>query len=410
MSAGRSLVVRLRAALSLLVFLAVMSFAGFSGGGLYLSVRSGLTAPVHVTVGQMWPVCVLLAVLGLPHSVVLHELGHAWAARRRGMQVSQVQIGRGSPLISLRVAGVPVSFHSWPFEGRTRFTPSDHATVRELRGVVRAGPLVHAWLVAAALLSTVVLPPLAAAGAAGFAMLNLCLLLGNMADQPPAAGTLGTDGWQLGELRALPAEQTHLEIKQGRGRPYLTGDPDIAAERLLRRLSSARGLTLVQLRNLRWQLAYQCCRQGRFTEGADLFEALAAREPSGPTRVALAACWADAVVSAAVAAGHTLPPAVQTRCADAVSAARGMRGVKHSASLLSLVQGQPREALVLAEETLDEEDLQVEERAIVAATIALALAGVGEHAQARVWLEEVPVSCPLHAAASRAAATAPRLG
>jgi hypothetical protein len=85
--------------------------------------------------------------------------------------------------------------------------------------------------------------------------------------------------------------------------------------------------------------------------------------------------------------------------------------VRHTGAMLRLFQGDPAGAAALALQaragTTNRWD-----RAIVDATIAVALAGAGDVEQARRYARRVPQSCPLHEAACRAtvadALTTPR--
>jgi hypothetical protein len=89
--------------------------------------------------------------------VVIHEGGHALAARLCGWRVDGIMIGRGTPLARFRVAGLPVVIGRMPLGGFVRLAPTHLRQVR-LRSafVYFMGP--GAELVALALIAALVGP------------------------------------------------------------------------------------------------------------------------------------------------------------------------------------------------------------------------------------------------------------
>ena len=60
---------------------------------------------------------VLFAILGLGFLVFIHELGHYWVARRKGMRVEAFAIGFGKPIFTWERNGVKWHIGMLPFGG-----------------------------------------------------------------------------------------------------------------------------------------------------------------------------------------------------------------------------------------------------------------------------------------------------
>lgn len=74
---------------------------------------------------------ILLAILGLGFLVFIHELGHYWVARRKGMKVEAFAIGFGKPLIVWERDGVKWQICLLPFGGYVRIAGMQRENGRE---------------------------------------------------------------------------------------------------------------------------------------------------------------------------------------------------------------------------------------------------------------------------------------
>ncbi len=63
---------------------------------------------------------IALLVLFLPAIIVLHELGHFWAARWLGIQLTEFSIGLGPVLKKWHRNGIDYSAHLWPVAAHVR--------------------------------------------------------------------------------------------------------------------------------------------------------------------------------------------------------------------------------------------------------------------------------------------------
>lgn len=63
---------------------------------------------------------IALLILFLPAIIVLHELGHFWAARWLGIELIEFSIGLGAVLKKWHRNGVEYSFHLWPVAAHVR--------------------------------------------------------------------------------------------------------------------------------------------------------------------------------------------------------------------------------------------------------------------------------------------------
>jgi regulator of sigma E protease len=63
---------------------------------------------------------IVLAALGLGFLVLIHELGHLWVARRRGMKVEAFSIGFGRPIVQWQWQGIQWQVGWLPFGGYVR--------------------------------------------------------------------------------------------------------------------------------------------------------------------------------------------------------------------------------------------------------------------------------------------------
>jgi len=65
---------------------------------------------------------IFIAAIGLGFLVLIHELGHLWVARRRGMNVETFSIGFGRPIVQWKWRGVQWQVGWLPFGGYVRIT------------------------------------------------------------------------------------------------------------------------------------------------------------------------------------------------------------------------------------------------------------------------------------------------
>lgn len=129
-------------------------------GSLLLALSLVPTLLAHAVI-VAWAVAVL-ALLSLV--VIVHEVGHALAARAVGIEVSCIRIGIGPQLIGLRLGGVAVNVHAIPLAGQaiiTGMTPESaaghdptityaHASLRARTAVALGGVganIISAWAV-----------------------------------------------------------------------------------------------------------------------------------------------------------------------------------------------------------------------------------------------------------------------
>ena len=76
-------------------------------------------------------VYILLAILGLGFLVFIHELGHYWVARRKGMRVEAFAIGFGKPLFTWERKGVKWHICMLPFGGYVKIAGMQKEGSRE---------------------------------------------------------------------------------------------------------------------------------------------------------------------------------------------------------------------------------------------------------------------------------------
>jgi hypothetical protein len=156
---------------------------------------------------------------------------------------------------------------------------------------------------------------------------------------------------------------------------------------------------------------------GRYAEAAErLAQVRRSLPPDDVLADAVRHVHVDALLTDALGAGTTPPDAVLADCAGVlgrltVDGPAAVAAVRHTGAMLRLFQGDPAGAAALALQARDGTTNRWD-RAIVDATIAVALAGAGDVEQARRYARRVPQSCPLHEAACRAtvadALTTPR--
>lgn len=86
--------------------------------------------------------------------LVLHEAGHAMAARALGWRVERIVLGFGAPWRKLRVAGIDVELRRLPLEGFVETVPND-GIARPLphAAIYFAGPGIELGLAVALLLA-----------------------------------------------------------------------------------------------------------------------------------------------------------------------------------------------------------------------------------------------------------------
>lgn len=74
---------------------------------------------------------ILLAILGLGFLVFIHELGHYWVARRKGMRVEAFAIGFGKPIFTWVRDGVQWHICMLPFGGYVKIAGMQKEGSRE---------------------------------------------------------------------------------------------------------------------------------------------------------------------------------------------------------------------------------------------------------------------------------------
>ena len=353
-----------------------------------------------------WHLYVFGAVVGVCVnflSIALHEAGHALAARHVGMAVRSVRIGKGPKLASFRIGSSRVDIHAIPSTGLTTYPPSPMASARQRRLVVAAGPAAHVLLILVALAVWLVSPVVAII----VIFLNVELLRANLRARPPKVSeSHGSDGWQLQQLRRGGDEMLRQKYVHDHVRRVLQGDPSAAIKLLEGQLATCAADDDSRRRPLLIHLAHQFARAGRFEEAGQVWgDVLSMLAPDEPDRPLIGASWADAVLSHAVITGAELDPVNLQACHEALSAVSDQtRGVTHTRALFALATGRLPEAVELARTSLVADKPEQEERHIVAATISLALARLGDLPAARAWLMDVPPATPFAEAARSAVA------
>jgi regulator of sigma E protease len=74
---------------------------------------------------------VLLAILGLGVLIVIHELGHYWVAKKKGMKIEIFSVGFGKPLFSWKFQGVKWQIAMFPFGGYVKIAGMQKEGSRE---------------------------------------------------------------------------------------------------------------------------------------------------------------------------------------------------------------------------------------------------------------------------------------
>ncbi|HEY4928449.1 MAG TPA: M50 family metallopeptidase [Acidimicrobiales bacterium] len=123
--------------------------------------------------------------------IVIHEFGHAVAARVTGTRVLSIKIGSSIRLVTMRIRGVPLTLHALPLRGLTRVNlPSTRTryVVLTLGGPVANAAMALMCLVLAAWLGPVFLV-LGVGNALGVASL--------LPVPPHTPKHVGSDGWVL---------------------------------------------------------------------------------------------------------------------------------------------------------------------------------------------------------------------
>ena len=189
---------------------------------------------------------IVVAVLAVSLLIVVHELGHHWAARRSGMRVERFSVGFGPVVASFRRGGTEFAVSALPLGGYVKIAgmapgddvaaddPSSYANQPAWRRflVILAGPAMNyvtAVLLAAALLATVGLrgpDPAARVGQVlpGWPAAEAGLRTGDR--------VLSVDGQPVAEWSALvsrfqasPGRPLAIEVERGGERLALTLTP-----------------------------------------------------------------------------------------------------------------------------------------------------------------------------------------
>jgi Zn-dependent protease/CBS domain-containing protein len=161
--------------------------------GVFPSQNPGLSDGVHLAMA-------IVAALLFFASLLLHELGHAWEARREGMEIDGITL--------------------WLFGGVSQFKTRFPSAGAEFR-IAIAGPLVSLVLgVAFVLIALAGLPSAVDGVAAWLGYINLTLLVFNLIPALPLDGgrVLRAALWRIrGDL----GWATHIATEVGRGFGYL---------------------------------------------------------------------------------------------------------------------------------------------------------------------------------------------
>jgi hypothetical protein len=152
--------------------------------------------PALLTVPSAGPwgvIAALVFLMGFPTALVVHELGHAVAARAVGYRVRQVDLGIGREMTRLKVGTVPVVIRSLPVAGKVLFGGGPRRGARgRLMIAIAAGPLASA---AVAAVGWAVPVPAVSAGLVTAGVLGCVTSL--WPRKQIAALGLPTDGYQI---------------------------------------------------------------------------------------------------------------------------------------------------------------------------------------------------------------------
>ncbi|MBC6982580.1 M50 family metallopeptidase [Caulobacter sp. 17J80-11] len=157
------------------------------------------------------PVFFACALLSAPVSTLVHELGHALAARLAGLHVTKVVVGGGAAWLRLRLLGLHLEFGRALLAGggTTHVEPGTHRSRRRTAAMLLGGPLANLalGLAVAASASTTAQPVLLAAGF-GVVASQVAFAFDALWPRPARIGatTLPSDGQALLALLAGPAK------------------------------------------------------------------------------------------------------------------------------------------------------------------------------------------------------------
>ncbi len=194
-------------------------------------------------------VAVAVSMLSLPVRVLIHELGHALAAKAVGARAITVSVGNGPERRGLRWAGIRIRLHAYPYAGgrTSHLWPAASSFRWREAAIIVAGGGANLVSGGAAILIAYVVArlggaatPLILGGLTGFAVSSLWLAALNLAPfRAKKDADLPSDGWLLLQLlRPAPAiveSQAHLVQVYAFNRAGLYDDLARAALEAVRR-------------------------------------------------------------------------------------------------------------------------------------------------------------------------------
>lgn len=342
----------------------------------------------------------VLVAVSLAVGVVLHEAGHAFAARALGFEVHSVRIGQGRLRRAFTFAGLRCEWRGWPDAGLVVASRTElRGLVPRLLAVVLAGPavtvlaaLVLAWAAGAPGswygVATSGPAPIQAALVAHLLLSAACLLpvMTRVAGQPQPSDTL-----LAVLLLASPAQQAKrlaevawaLRAEERRR----LGDVDGAAERLRRGLAEHPDSFVLTHDVARLRLD-----RGEWHAAREAFVALLGRPEAapGPMRQIL---QSNAAFAAALGDQPALHEAAQRESREVLLTG----GTQHAfvgTHALALVRTGDVETGAAMARRLEHEAIEPEIRAAALATLALAALASGGIADAAALIARARESDP----------------
>jgi hypothetical protein len=348
-----------------------------------------------------WGLAAGVLIVGGFGSIALHEGAHALTLQRNGGTVTSVRIGLGPVLGSARIRRVPVTLHAIPTSGETRYAGLLSSTTQ--RSFLRAGPRVHVVLAAATLTGWLTTHGVPQQLLIALTLHQGWLWISNVLPVRPKGDVLGSDGYQLRQLRkgvsVNAADQWAAVMREsdaGVQQPLL----DAADHALTGDLSPAAAVTAQGMRYLAQS------RAGDYRPVVEAARALAleiADRRDAAREVRFVA--SDALLTGTLLQRLEPDEAELTAARQEVERAPDNDNRAHAIATGLVVTGRAEEAIPLLR-GIDLSRLPLVDRAAILGTLALALIALDRRAEAAVLAASLPPWSPYHRAVADALAPA----